>query len=85
MRGLFVLSALLGTSFQAWPQECQVTVYTRIGLMLPPGMFLDARMKTTAMFRDIGIGLRIVDGIPNRALAAHRHAGAPGTRFAERL
>jgi hypothetical protein len=41
-----------------------VNVYVITGVAMPGGMLLDARLKATSMFREIGVNLRLRMGRP---------------------
>ncbi len=60
MQGLLWMAmVLVGGAGRA--QDCEVLVETRMGVILPMGMFPDAQRMVMEMFREIGVRLRFVD------------------------
>jgi len=66
MKAHWLIGIVMAPGLFALPQDCNVYVYVENGVPMPVGMLLDAKAKTTQMFREIGINLRIRNGIPAR-------------------
>jgi hypothetical protein len=62
----WVIGIVMATGLHAEPQDCNVDVYVITGVPMPVGMLLDARLKAAQRFREIGVNVRIRQGIPAR-------------------
>jgi hypothetical protein len=66
MKAYWLIGIVMAAGLRAQPQDCGVDVYLVIAAPIPDGMLLDARLKATAMFREIGVNVRMRMGIPPR-------------------
>lgn len=64
MKAHWIIGIMMAAGLQAQPPDCSVDVYVLTGVPMPVGMLLYARLKAAAMFRQIGVNVRLRDGIP---------------------
>jgi hypothetical protein len=76
MKAHWIFGIALAAGFSAHAQECTVMVSAHVDRMMPAGMLLRAELKSAAMFRKIGVGVRWRTGA-GRANAADNACGAP--------
>jgi hypothetical protein len=66
MKAHWVIGIVMAAGMHAQPQVCKLDVYLVPGVPLPAGILGDASRKAAAMFLEIGVTLRMRDGIPAR-------------------
>jgi hypothetical protein len=59
MNPYWVIGIVMAAGLQVQAQECGVNVYVIAGVAMPGSMLLDARLRATRMFREIGVNLRV--------------------------
>jgi hypothetical protein len=66
MKTYWTIGIVMAAGLRAQRQDCSVNVYILSGVPMRAGMLPDARTKATAMFREIGVNLRMRFAIPAR-------------------
>lgn len=68
MKAYWAFGLVIAAGLQAQPRDCDVDVYLRTGAPIPAGMLPNASLKATAIFREIGVNIRMRAGRPLRSL-----------------
>jgi hypothetical protein len=68
MLAYWAFGIVMAAGLQAQPQDCYMDVYLRTGTPIPAGMLPKASLKVTAIFREIGVNVRMRTGRPARGV-----------------
>lgn len=63
MKTYLMIGIVMAAGLRAQPQDCGVSVYL-VAVPMPIGMLLNAKLKATQMFREIGVNVSMRNGIP---------------------
>jgi hypothetical protein len=67
MKAYWVIGIVMASGLEAFAKDCSVDVYTITRVSKPVGtLAYAAKLKATAMFREIGVNVRMRDGSPPR-------------------
>lgn len=66
MKTYWVIGLLMAAGLQVHAASCNVNVYIVTNIRTPGNLILDARLQATAMFRQIGVPVRIHSDVPVR-------------------
>jgi hypothetical protein len=64
MKAYGVIGIVMTAGLQAQTHDCSVYVYVMRGAPMPGGMLLQAKSQAIQMFREIGVNVRMRNGIP---------------------
>jgi hypothetical protein len=70
MKAQWVIGIVIAAALDAQPPNCRVNVYINKGMALPIGMLPDATAKAAAIFREVGVDIRMRNGVPRHDLDA---------------
>jgi hypothetical protein len=64
MKAYWAIGMVMAAGLRAQVQGCSVYVYVETNIAMPVGMVLDAKTKATQMFHEIGVNVKMRNGIP---------------------